>query len=124
MRLVLRVDKAYPAANLHLAVRRRGRYHLGALHPRAEVPQVALGIGQPLLVHTLALRLQVAAQGIQLGHTFLQLAQAAGGHIVGLLTDAPLYRLIGLGGGLVLIDECSAHARPPCAEDHHGRPRV
>ncbi|MNE79626.1 hypothetical protein D3C80_1761300 [compost metagenome] len=96
-------------------MRSRRGYHLGALHPRAEVAQIPLGIGQPLLVTPFALRLQFAAQGIQLGHPRLQLAQAAGRHIVGLFADAPLDRLVGLVGGLVFVDECSAHVGPPCA---------
>ncbi|MNH39524.1 hypothetical protein D3C79_1007100 [compost metagenome] len=62
-----------------------------------------------MLVALFALGLQLGTQGIEFGHALLQLAQAIGGDVVGLVADVPLHRLVGLGGGLVLVDECAAH---------------
>ncbi|MNP56736.1 hypothetical protein D3C76_1514880 [compost metagenome] len=61
MLLVLLIDKPHPATDLHLVRRGGGRHHLRALHPGAEVAQIALGIRQALLVRTLTLGLQFTA---------------------------------------------------------------
>jgi hypothetical protein len=111
--VVLLVGERHPAADLHLARGLGQHHHLGRLRALAEVAQVALHIHQALLVGVVAEAVQRLLLGLQLGHPFLQLGEARGGHVIGVFTDAALHRLVGLGGGIVFVDEGTAHGDSP-----------
>ncbi|MNT26243.1 hypothetical protein D3C72_1618040 [compost metagenome] len=107
------IGKGHPAADLRLLGRGRGWYHLRTAHALFEVAQITLQVGQALLVGLISLGRLLGMQALQLGDFTLQQAQALRGDVVGLRTDLPLDGLIGLCGGIIFIDESTAHGFPP-----------
>ena len=66
-------------------------------------------IGKPLLVGLLAFGCLFSMQTLQFGDLRLQLRQPLRRDVIGLRADLPFDRLIGLCGGVVFVDESTAH---------------
>jgi hypothetical protein len=110
---VMFIGVGYPAADLHFFGGRGDWYDLGATQALLEITQVALQVGQALLVGLIALRRLRGVQGLQFANLGLQQFQALWCDVVGLRADLPFDWLIRLRSGVIFIDECPAHGFLP-----------
>ncbi|MNR10105.1 hypothetical protein D3C85_1263380 [compost metagenome] len=107
------VGVSHPTADLHFLGRGRSEYDLSAAQALLEVTQITFEIRQALLVGLLAFCRLFGVQGLQFGDFSLQQVQALRRDVIGLRADLPFDRLIGLRGGVIFIDEGTAHGILP-----------
>src|SRR5471030_21058 len=111
--VALFISKRHPSANLHFVGGGGRNDNLGALQALIKIPPVTLKVGLALFIGQFALCTLFIEQVLYLGEFHLKQGQPCRGDVVGLRADLPFHWLVGLRGGVIFIDEGTAHGFLP-----------